>query len=255
LGKWSFLARAYLDLQHLRMACESRLRKMPKDTPKEIRTIMEDYHEMLKKEEKALLKRIAHELKQHPLWEWCEKVKGLGPVACLTFLGFIDPYKADTAGKAKAYVGVVPGKSLKSGKRLNINPEAKGRIWLLTRNVIMMKDDYYYPIYQQKKQYYLNNEREVFLNGKWVKWPPFKEIIKDPSKCPLYKECMERLIKKAERLGRKPKKPPCRLHLDNMAKRFLMGILVSHAAQLMREAEGLSIENFLAHRNYIPPKS
>ena len=119
----------------------------------------------------------------------------------------------------------------------------------------MQRDDYYYPIYQRKKEYYLNNEREVFMDGKWVKWPPFKEIIEDPTKCPRYEECMQRIIAKAKRLGRKPKKPPCKLHLDNMAKRFLMGILVSHAAQLMREAEGLSVENFLAHRNYIPPKS
>jgi len=33
-----------------------------------------------------------------------------------------------------------------------------------------------------------------------------------------------------------------------------MGILVSNAVELMREAEGLPTDNFKAHHNYIYPK-
>jgi len=40
-----------------------------------------------------------------------------------------------------------------------------------------------------------------------------------------------------------PKKPPCRGHLDAMAKRWLAGLLVSHATEIMREALGLPTEN------------
>jgi len=118
----------------------------------------------------------------------------------------------------------------------------------------MARDDYYVPLYRKKKAYYMETERKVFLNGKWVTWPPFKEIIENPTKCPLYKDCLKRLTGKAERLGRKPKKPPCKLHCDQMAKRYLMGLLVSHATELMRQAEGLDVSNFKRHHGYIPPK-
>jgi hypothetical protein len=251
---WRYLARAYLDMQHLRIACEARLRKMDPKTPEAVKRIMEDYYMALKDEEKQFLKQVAEQLKNHPLWEWCERVKGLGQVACLTFLGFINPYEADTAGKAKAYFGLIPGVRLKSGEKANVNLEAKGRIWLVTRNVIMQRDDYYYPLYEQKKNYYLNSERQVFMDGKWVKWPPFKEIIANPKLCPKFDECAKKLEAKAERLGRKPKPPPCRLHVDSMAKRWLAALLVSHAAMLMRQAEGLDVTNYLAHRGFIPPK-
>jgi hypothetical protein len=236
------------------MACEARIRKMGEEAPEAVRAIMQDYRHALRAEERELLARITEQLKEHPLWDWCERVKGLGPVACMTFLGFIDPYKADTAGKAKAYVGAVPGKKLKSGERLRMNPEAKGRTWLVTRNVIMAKDDYYYPLYAEKKRYYMETERKVFMDGEWVTWPPFKEIIEDPKRCPRYEECLRRLTGKARRLKRKVKKLPCKLHVDQMSKRFLMGLLVSHACELMRRAEGLPVDNFKAHRGYIAPK-
>jgi len=252
---WRYLARAYLDLQHLRIACEARIRKMrERDVPEKILAIMENYYQTLRREERQLLKEITRDLKEHPLWKWCSNVKGLGPVACLIFLGFISASKADTAGKAKAYFGLIPGAELRSGQKARINPEGKGRIWLLTRNVIMRRDDYYYPLYQQKKQYYMETERKVFLNGEWITWPPFKEILEDPSNCPRYEECTKRLVEKAKRVGRKPKKPPCRGHLDAMAKRWLSGILVSNAAELMRRAEGLPVDNYLRHRGYIKPK-
>jgi hypothetical protein len=433
---------------------------MGQNTPEAVKRIMEDYYHALKDEEKQFLKQVAEQLKNHPLWEWCERVKGLGQVACLTFLGFINPYEADTAGKAKAYFGLIPGVRLKSGEKANVNLEAKGRIWLVTRNVIMQRDNYYYPLflakvrkerkifikgyyyclirgntiaeealdggngsnrkgalwkspfnyhsrnawcsevysYQHclqvwsasevwlsraqnaakhngknqlwtatkaqraitakriqrlgedrrkedsdfelnkrarqnmrngcflptgerlrclsnehqarfdgerqrrkglwignnneqdfaerdensqvcrrfkeirilrgyslhvrkkrsfltaKKEYYLNSERQVFMDGKWVKWPPFKEIIANPKLCPKFEECVKKLVGKAEKLGRKPKPPPCRLHVDSMAKRWLAALLVSHAAMLMRQAEGLDVTNYLAHRGFIPPK-
>jgi len=90
---WRYLSRAYLDLQHLRMACEARIRRMGEDAPEEVKTIMRDFCLALKNEEKELLTRITEQLKGHPLYEWSRHVKGLGPVACLTFLGFIDPHK------------------------------------------------------------------------------------------------------------------------------------------------------------------
>jgi len=238
------------------MACEARIRMFPEDTPEDVLRLIRRYHSSLYDAEKWFLREVSEMLKLHPLWRWCEAVKGLGPVAALTFLSFIDPEKADTAGKVKAYAGMVPGKARRSGQRVNVNFEFKGRVWLITRNVIMHRDPYYYPLYMQKKQYYLENSRRVWdeKRQEWVEWPPFKVILENPLACPKYEECVKRLRGRAERLGRPPKKPPCKLHLDSTAKRWLAGLLLSHAAQLIREAEGLPIDNFLKHKDYIPPK-
>ena len=83
---------------------------------------------------------------------------------------------------------------------------------------------------------------------------PFEEIIADPSKCPKYDKCIAMLYDKARRLGRPPKKPPCKAHVDNMARRWLAGLLVSHATEILRESLGLDTSTFKAHRSYIPPK-
>jgi len=117
------------------------------------------------------------------------------------------------------------------------------------------KDEYYYQHYLAKKNYYLKSERKVFVDGEWKVWPPFEKIFEKPELCPKFEKCLKRLKSKAERLGRSVKKPPCRLHVDYMAKRWLAALLTSHATELMREAEGLSVENFKAHHGYIPPKA
>jgi hypothetical protein len=58
---------------------------------------------------------------------------------------------------------------------------------------------------------------------------------------------------KAKRLGREPKNFPCKKHIDSMAKRWLTKLILSHALQIMREAEGLDTKNLKSHRGYIPP--
>jgi len=59
------------------------------------------------------------------------------------------------------------------------------------------------------------------LKNKWLTHGTRENQNKNNSrKCPLYKDCLKKLTGKAERLGRKPKKPPCKLHCDQMAKRY-----------------------------------
>lgn len=38
--------------------------------------------------EKWALEQAARIFKSHPVWDWCNRVKGLGPVAALTFVGY-----------------------------------------------------------------------------------------------------------------------------------------------------------------------
>jgi len=269
------LSRSYLDLQHLRVAIDLRIIKLAKDLgfkvnnfseveeiplekfgeAKEIVRTLITMREHLKSEEKNVLKDFIKLIPEdHKLLKWCRITKGLGDVAALTFLGYIDANKAITAGKVRAYFGLYPEAKITSGEKVKFNPEAKGRAFILARNVIMAKDPYYAKLYELKKKYYLENERKILKDGKEITFPPFKKIIENPKICPYYSSCEKRLVEKAKRLGRETKKPPCKLHCDMMAKIWLAGILVSHAAQLIREYEGLSIKNFLNHHGYIRPK-
>lgn len=241
MNEYQIFGRCYLDLQHLRVAVEARLRRLSEEEEQNVKLlkVLREYLALLKNDEKKLLHDATMLFEEHPLWRWCKAVRGLGPVACLTFLGFIDPNIANTAGKAKAYCGFVPGRELRARQKAKFNPEAKGRFWLLTRNVIMAKDDYYYPLFKNKKDYYMER-----MGG----------YLENPKDCPQYEECSKRLKGKAKRLKRKVKKPPCKLHINNKAKAWLSGLLISHGTEIMRKAEGLDVTNFHEHRGYIAPK-
>lgn len=233
---FSILGKTYLDIQKLRIAVESRLRTIDPKTPSY--KLMEELYELLKAEEKDWLEKLKEMAKNHPIWSYCERVKGMGVVAAITFLTYINPYKAVSAGQVWSYFGLAPGQELKSGKKANYNTEAKGRAWLIARNVIIAQDPYYYPLYQMKKQYYMEKM------GKY---------IEDPSLCPDYQKCVQKLKNKAERLKRPIKKPSCRAHINNRAKRWLIKLILSHALEIIREAEGLDTSNLKSHKNYIPP--
>jgi len=218
--EWKHLCRFYLDLQHLRTACEARIRKMEEESvPDELIALMKHYASSLKKEEKSFLKAVEERMKDSLVYSWCKSVKGLGTMACLMFMGFTNPFVADTAGKARAYWGLVPYKKLKAGERLRIDPEAKGRAWLIAGNVIKAGDQFYVSQYKRKKEYYLNNPRKASHPEKGlIEFPPMKEVIEDPSKCPLFVSCKGRIVGKAKRLGREPKTTACRRHVDSMAR-------------------------------------
>jgi hypothetical protein len=236
---YPLLARVYLDLQRLRIAIESRLRILAvSQEDMETYKILSALHSRLLNEEKKWLKQIMELAKEHPIWEYCQKVKGMGAIAAVTFLGFIDPYKAVSAGKVWSYFGYAPSQKLRAGQKASFNTEAKGRAWLITRNVIMHKDPYYTPLYKKKKAYYMEKMGAYITN---------------PQLCPKYEECKKKLMAKAKRLGREPKNFPCKKHIDSMARRWLTKLILSHALQIMREAEGLDTENLKSHRGYIPP--
>lgn len=201
-----FLARTYLDVQHLRVAIDLRMQKAQQVTSEtdELERLISQFKGM----EKGILKQIVEKNKNSELYAWCKATKGLGDVAFTTFLGFIDPQYATTVGKIYAWLGLVPKAQL-ANKGQKFNHEIKGRIWLLARNVIMAKDPYYYPLYKQKKEY-LTTRPDLDKTAKGYKG-----------------------------------------HIDNLAKRWLMKILISHAWEILRKAEGLTIN---PHQGYIGPK-
>lgn len=250
--------RNYLDQQHARISSEHRMRRMRELGFKEDDVLFQDQYaqwEATSLAEKNNLKTAFSRLSNHPLFKYSQIIKGYGPVACLTYMCYIDPFKAHTAGRAKAYFGVVPKAKREKGKKADYNLEAKGRTWVMLGNIMMQKDPMYYDLYLQKKAK-ISDESRSFINneGDREEWPPFSDIIEDPTICPKYQGCAGTLVRAAKRENRKPRKPSCVAHLDNLAKRYVWGIMISHATQIMREALGLDVSNFKSHKGYIGPK-
>jgi len=280
-------ARMYIDHQQLRIGCGHRILKtieafdpelvvldegppkeyvpiekalntyqqsqnIPNDV-KEALKIMEKYYYMMLEKEKQMLKDGVSLIgKGHELVSWCDRTKGLGDVALLTFLGYINPFKClvkkatergwrtvISSNKAFAYCGLVPGAKLESGKKGKYNPIVKGRlINVIATNVVRARDPYYVPIYRAKKEYLLN------VRG-------FSKYIENPATCPKYEECMKKLLNKSKRLQKPMKRPACRGHVDGLARFFLAKILVANATELMGREEGYG---YATHTPYIPPK-
>lgn len=272
------LCRTYLRLQKYRVALGLTLLHIRPES--EVYMLLKSHYDSIHASEKGLLENIVPILERQPLWEWCSVVSGFGHVAACTFHSFIRTHvhvpvcskcgvdvrtvklvcpkcgkKAmvsrrvdiDTAGKAKSYFGLVPEAKLKAGRKVGFNPQAKGRILGVSLLGIFMSrkgkgDSYYRPLFDAKKYFYANNSK-------------YAPALNDPKLCPNYEPCYAAYLRKAKREHRKPKKLTCKGHINNMAKRWLGGILVSHATQLIREGKGLDVTNFKNHRVYIRPKA
>ena len=241
----SYMCRNYVDTQQLRIAEQHRLYKLyemaekkGEEPPEDIVNVLKARISVLKSEEETIVKEVKRIISDLELFRFCTRVKGLGVVSAMEFLGYVDIRKATSAGKVKAFAGLVPGRKFVKGQKASFNPEVKGRFWLFARNVIMHKDDYYYPLYLAKKEYYLKKRG-------------FEKFAEEPELCPRYEECRRKLEAKAARMGRKPKKPACRAHADGMAKMWLASLIVSHMWEITRKEFNLPVSK---HRMHIPPK-
>lgn len=164
---------------------------------------LEAHSARLSIEEKTLLKEAKTLYKTHELWNYCERVKGLGPVAAMTFLGYINPYVVKTAGQMNAYLGLIPNMKRVAGERSKFNPEIKGRFrGVIVKNVIMARDPYYSALIKAKKEYLANRP--------------------------------DLAAKKLTEKGWKG-------HINNMALRWLTQILISHAIEVIRRSENLEV--------------
>lgn len=118
--------------------------------------------------------KLAEELVEGTLvYEWCKNVKGLGLVAALTYLGYIDPRRPIRCNYK--YWGLAPGCKKVSGEKSNFNPWLKGRAYFFARCVVMAKDPYYYQLYKAKKEIYserpdLKTATNAKIDGKAKFW-------------------------------------------------------------------------------------
>ncbi|MEM4006042.1 MAG: hypothetical protein QXT92_00090 [Nitrososphaerota archaeon] len=208
------LAKHYITLTKMKVATERLLELTLSDT---IRLALE---------EKKYLKESLKMLEPHPIYKWCTCVKAgkgtLGVVDALMFLGFIDPHEATTGAKAKAFWGLTPQAKLEASKKISARVELKGIAYMIAKRVIMGKDPYYYALYDAKKRFLMNKY-------------PDKLVFKRGNKVTVYEKG----------------KPGYAAGINGKAMFWLMQLLVSHAQEIIRTAEGYEVPK---HYYHIPPK-
>lgn len=192
----------------------------------------------IKKQETDLIEDAKAIFQNTGVWDWCLGTRGLGPVASLTFMGYINPAKTPTLGNLWSMCGLTPGSKFRRGEQGHSSPIVKARIWLIAGNTIKAQDPYYSQIYNLKKNYFMHR-------------PDLLAQKEGPGKIKGWQGKMH-----------------------NYALRVLMKILVSHAYELiMKEyrnsggkidsqvAEKLTKEqkkhivyakNYVPHRNLLP---
>lgn len=181
----------------------------------------------LEKQENDMLKDAASVFESSQIWFWCDRTRGLGQKAALTFLGYINPERSPTLGNIWSMIGLTPDSRLKKGEQGHSNPLVKGMIYVIAQNIIRAQDPYYYRIYALKKQYYY--QRPDLLDQK-----------EGPNKI----------------RGWKGK-------INNYSMRILMKILVSHAYEIIMKEYNDTVDkhrnkfyesNKARHRNMLPIK-
>jgi hypothetical protein len=165
--------------------------------------IMATHKRNLEGQQKSLLKDSMELVGPTDVWQWCERVKGLGPVAAMTFLAYINPEKCPSAAQFYSYVGLIPKARLKKGERGHFNPEIKGRLVFCCGNTIMHTDPYYYELYKIKKDYY--KER-----------PDTGKMLED-----------------------KVKGVPAKVNAR--ARMWLTKLIISHAIEIIRKSHGMTV--------------
>lgn len=139
----------------------------------QIYTLLLSHKIRLHAQETDMLKQAKEVMAPLGLVKFCERVRGMGDVAALTLLGYVQPVKPDPkTGEMKIvrfpellrFAGLAPGSALKAGEQGNFNPQFKGRLLgVIAKNIIMAADPYYSQIYRIKKDFYTNRPDIIAL--------------------------------------------------------------------------------------------
>lgn len=168
-----------------------------------------------RQDEKQMLKQCKELFESTELWNWCLRVRGLGEVAAMTFISYINPEKITKAESAWRYFGLTPNSKLIPGQKASFNLELKGRMYVIKNNIIMQNDPYYAELYRAKKDYYYQIdeilEKKDTIRG-WKAW------------------------------------------VDAMAKMAMIKIVVSHAVEIILKSNNKPFLSEHRNNRYLPPK-
>lgn len=217
------LLEIYYDVQEVRIRTFNRLRQVGK---------VEDVNaKRLKTLEKEIRDYIFREIKYLAVYQkFLSLIKGIGPILAGGLLSYFNPYEAEHASSFWRYAGlhVVNGKAPRRerGKKISYNPKAKVLCWKISDSFIKQRTPFYRDIYDKAK----NRENEKLGNP-----------LENPENCPHYKECLQKLKKRAQKLGRERKPTPCRLHIHYRAMRKMVKRFLADFWAAWRRLEGLTV--------------
>ena len=270
----------FKDVQVNRMGTVSRERGLPFAVGEGL------YSDRLEDIEKDLTKKLDIQLKAVPLYQqWLDGVKGIGPRLAAAWISYIQvtyktleelnikeeeltevqkTFSVKTKGDKMRYptirgigafatisklwkwcgIGVEDGEAPRRehGKKLGSHPKMAALAWMTGQQFRLLKgkDSYY-------EQLYVKYKEELYAGQ-------YGKAVEDPTQCKRYIPCKERLGKAATRLGRDPKKFPCKKHVDNMAMRKAVKEFIKDLWINWRKIEGLPLtgtyeEDVLGHKH------
>lgn len=179
----------------------------------ELQTALTNYIEWnlkpgrLKDLEGEIRKRLEKELETVDIYtDFLEEIKGISATLGAGLLSRLDPHKAPYPSSFWKFCGLDPkgAKGRSRGEKIDYNPWMKTHMWKIGDSFVKQGTPKYRDIYDRVRE----EEREK-LN----------DPISNPENCPMFEECMEEQIAKAERAGREPKDPACKAHIDARARR------------------------------------
>jgi hypothetical protein len=182
---------------------------------------MTKYWKELQRFEKEMEKDAIEMVQGYEVTKFCEETRGLGYIGALTFLGYYNPLLTKSPSNWFSMLGWTPNSRLKRGEQGHSNPVAKGRTWMCCNGVILKLNQYYKPLYDERKRFL--NLRPDFVHD--------RDVVK--------------------RKGLK-------MHIDRLAHRFIIKIILNHAFTLMYQ-DYWGIPYYMSddyhnirHHNHIP---
>lgn len=189
---------------------------------------------LLKKLEEQIRKKVDLLVKEsfgdEKILEWLRSIRGLGPIMAGGLLAYFDIKRSKHVSSFWKYAGlhVEDGFAprMRKGTKVGFNPKAHWFMWLVGGQLLKFKNPVYVPIYEDAK---IREEMKLH-------YP-----TKDPKNCPLYEPCKRALEEAAKRKGRKPKPPPCKLHIHQRALRKMEKEFLKDFWLKWRQFSGLPI--------------
>lgn len=171
--------------------------------------IIERYAERFKALEEEIEADIASAVKDHDMWSWLERVKGIGPGLAGCLLAYVDVEKAQTVSALWRYAGyaVMNGKAEKptKGQKLGYNADLHKVCYLISVSFLRNKSPYAEVYYEAKEEY---------QRKKGSRLPAGEEGAAD---------------------GWTP------MHIDLSARRKMLKLFLSHFWEAYREMKGLPV--------------
>lgn len=235
-----FLVKTQLAIEKIRVATQVRNTHLHFQNQND--AICEELQEMLKGVEDFVDKSVAEIMETHPAAPWFSQVKGIGYENIAKVIGLVR-IKPDPENPQKKYAKTISslwkfagmhtenGKAPRvvRGKKLEFNKQLRSMVWRIGRSLCRARGPYYEYYLKQKAQY-----RAKFLER------GFKII---PSEKLPYK------LRGSRKVHYESDGVISIGHLDNLAKRKMAKLFLSHLWLVWREAEGLSITSLwvIAH--------